>query len=205
MIGIIDYGSGNIDAIIFALKLKNIPFKRLSSLNDFHKNITHLMLPGVGGFDETMDLLDEKRWIPWLNEKVVNERFPILGVCVGMQILVNGSSEGIKNGFGWIKGYVKKLPFHEKLPLPHMGWNSIKLINSPFSEGINPEIGFYFLHNYFVCPDDDSVIFSTSNYIVNIPTIIIQNNIVGVQFHPEKSLANGARLFLNFYRHFKRC
>jgi len=199
MIGIINYGSGNIDAIINTLKITNIPYKKINILKEFEPSITHLILPGVGGFDETMDLLKSNNWIEWLNELVLVKKFPIMGICVGLQIMFNSSSEGRKEGLGWFSGCVEKLPNDDYFPLPHMGWNSILTKSSNLFSEININDGFYFLHNYYVNPDKKEIIFATSNYIINIPAVIMHDNIIGVQFHPEKSLNNGVQIFRNFY------
>lgn len=203
MIGIIDYGSGNIDAVVGVLKFAGLPHIRLKETFDFHDQISHLIMPGVGGFDETMDLLDSKNWSDWLNQKVLVDKMPILGVCVGMQIMLDSSTEGLKRGFGWIKGTVEKIPNHDVLPLPHMGWNSISPKNYSIFNGIDFQRGFYYLHNYHVCPLSNEVIWATSSYITEIPVVIGSGHVVGVQFHPEKSLANGVQIFKNFYSIYK--
>lgn len=203
MIGVIDYGSGNIEAVVGVLKSACLPHMRLNESCDYHGHITHLILPGVGGFDETMDLLDSKNWSNWLNQKVLLERMPILGVCVGMQVMLDSSTEGSRQGFGWIKGSVQKIPQHAVLPIPHMGWNSVTPRNNYLLSGIDFQKGFYFLHNYHVSPFSNDVIWATSSYIIEIPVIIGFDNVVGVQFHPEKSLANGAQIFKNFYSIYK--
>lgn len=199
MIGIIDYGSGNIEAVVGVLKFAGLPYIRLEKIEDFQDKITHLILPGVGGFDETMNLLHSKEWYDWLNRKVRIELMPILGVCVGMQIMLERSTEGSMPGFGWIKGWVDKLPNHVSLPLPHMGWNSIIPKKFSIFNGIDSQKGFYFLHNYCACHLSEDVILATSSYITDIPVVIGRDNILGVQFHPEKSLANGSQIFKNFY------
>jgi glutamine amidotransferase len=175
---------------------------RLSENAHFNGKISHLLLPGVGGFDETMDLLDAKNWSDWLNHMVLIEKMPILGVCVGMQIMLDISSEGERCGFGWIKGNVEKIPNNDVLPLPHMGWNSVEPLYDPFFAGIDLEKGFYFLHNYRVCPSNEEVVWATSSYISKIPVVISCGNVIGVQFHPEKSLVNGAQIFKNFFNIF---
>jgi glutamine amidotransferase len=202
MIGLIDYGSGNIDAIVGLIKSAGLPYSKLSNCNEFNNSISHLVLPGVGGFDETLDLLDSKNWSIWLNEKVLNEKIPILGICVGMQIMLENSSEGQRKGFGWIEGNVQKIPGHKVFPLPHMGWNSIETNNAQFFNGVDLQRGFYHLHNYYALPSNKEVIWATSSYIVEIPVVISKGNILGIQFHPEKSLFNGVQILKNFYNSF---
>jgi len=202
MIGIINYGSGNIEAIANVIKFAGIPYVKLNCIRDFDQKITHLLLPGVGGFDETMDLLESKYWTEWLDKMVLIERIPIMGICVGMQILFESSSEGSKNGLGWMPGKVIRISSNDGLPLPHMGWNSISSKSHPIFNDIDFKTGFYFLHNYYACPDDDNQILATSKYKIDVPAVVSSGNILGVQFHPEKSLSNGSQLISNFYSFF---
>lgn len=201
MITIINYGSGNIQAIGNIYKQLNIPFTIANSAEDL-KKAEKLILPGVGDFDETMALLQKLNFVEILNELVLIKKTPIFGICVGMQLLGNASEEGIMKGFGWIKGSVKMLPTSEikqKPHLPHMGWNSIKVNNSgQLLENIDEDKGFYFLHSfYFDCEDSTDVI-ATTEYGINFACSIQHENIYGCQFHPEKSHFNGIKVFQNF-------
>ncbi len=201
MVGIVDYGSGNIYAIANIYKRLNIDHVISKDTNEL-KYATHLLLPGVGAFDETMKILKSSGLFSFLNEMVYEKAKPIMGICVGMQLLAEGSEEGNLEGFGWIKGYVKKFDtsfLSEKPYLPHLGWNTVELHKQhTIFSGINYNKGFYFLHSYyFECSDDNDVLGST-NYGITFASAVNHNNVFGMQFHPEKSHQNGLSLFNNF-------
>ena len=201
MITIIDYGSGNINAIGNIYKKLKIPFKIAASPNDVI-GAEKLFLPGVGAFDETISKLDETGFRAVLDNEVLVNKVPILGICVGMQILAESSDEGILPGLGYIKGKVKKLDkalLAGKPKLPHLGWNSISLSGSnPLFENIDPYMGFYFLHTYyFDCSNIDDVQ-GTTFYGQTFASPVSRENVYGVQFHPEKSHRNGIQLLHNF-------
>jgi glutamine amidotransferase len=201
MITVINYGSGNISAISNVYKHLNIPFVISAKKEDLVK-AKKLILPGVGDFDETMELLEKTGIKDILEEQVVMKKIPILGVCVGMQILGDSSEEGERKGFGWIKGKVKKIDV-SKLPhkphLPHMGWNTVNQVkNTPIFDNIIKEKGFYFLHSYYFECDDYADVLATTEYGTEFAAIINHQNVYGFQFHPEKSHQNGIELFRNF-------
>lgn len=201
MITLIDYGSGNIHAIANIYKRINIPFIITNDPKEL-KDAQKLILPGVGDFDETMMLLNNLGIKDVLDELVVNKKIPILGVCVGMQILGNKSEEGSLEGFGWIKGRVRKIDESKLLNkphLPHMGWNTvtIKRENSLFDNVIT-ENGFYFLHSYYFDCEDNADVLTTTQYGEEFASAINHENVFGFQFHPEKSHQNGIELFRNF-------
>lgn len=202
MVGIIEYGSGNINAIERALKFNSIPYMILRNPTK-NVNLSHLILPGVGDFDETIILLKNRGWFNWLNTAVLTLRVPILGICVGMQIMFEKSEEGKELGFGWIKGSVTKISSQDSLPLPHMGWNSVKS-NHQLMEGISKQDGFYFLHSFKGEPEISTNVIAESFYKEKLPVAVLNKNILGVQFHPEKSLSNGTKLFANFYNFFSQ-
>lgn len=201
MIAIIDYGSGNIQAI------KNI-YKRLKVDCEFVNEPTQLnnankiILPGVGAFDEAMQKLDESGMRDALNEKVIEKEMPVLGVCVGMQIMATSSDEGGANGLGWFDATVRRFDetkIQHKPKLPHMGWNSISVNSeSTIFNDINTENGFYFLHSYYIDCSNNIDILAQSSYGENFTCAINKKNIYGFQFHPEKSHSNGVSLFKNF-------
>lgn len=201
MIGIINYGSGNIYAIANIYNQLGISHKIISDYRDL-KLADKLILPGVGAFDETMSLIKQKNFLDELNELVLEKNVPIIGVCVGMQILASRSHEGKEEGFGWIKGKVKKLDASkiEKKPfLPHMGWNSIKFSREDglFTD-IDADRGFYFLHSYyFECENADDIM-ATTSYGEDFTVAVNRDNVFGLQFHPEKSHKNGLKIFENF-------
>jgi glutamine amidotransferase len=201
MITIINYGSGNISAIGNIYERLRIPFKVANSPSDV-KEEGKIILPGVGAFDETISMLDESGFRSVLDIEVLEKGVPVLGICVGMQILADTSEEGSLPGLGWIKGKVKKIDeslLLTKPKIPHLGWNSIKVEkeNNLF-HSIDEEQGFYFLHSYyFDCYDADDIL-STSFYGKSFASSINHQNIYGVQFHPEKSHHNGVNLLKNF-------
>lgn len=202
MITLINYGSGNIYAIANIYKHLNIPF-RLSNDPEEILQAQKLILPGVGDYDETMALLENNGVKRALNEAVLIQKIPILGVCVGMQIMGEYSDEGIKEGFGWIPGRVRKLKpelLESKPHLPHLGWNSIEFLQeSSFFKDIDAARGFYFLHSYYFDCENAENIFAKTIYGTEFASAINHENIYGVQFHPEKSHQNGINIFQNFY------
>lgn len=201
MITIINYGSGNIKAIGNIYDRLNIPYS-VANTPDQVKGAEKILLPGVGAFDETISMLDESGFRAVLDHEVLINKVPVLGICVGMQILAKQSEEGILPGLGWIDGQVKKIDkelLQEKPKLPHLGWNSVEVKrNSPLFNGINEEDGFYFLHSYYFECNNEKDILSTSYYGQTFASAVNKNNVYGVQFHPEKSHQNGIQLLKNF-------
>lgn len=202
MITIIDYGLGNIQAFINIYKQLHIPVKVAKSVSDFEGS-TKLILPGVGHFDYAMQRFNDSGMRMKVESLVLQDSVPVLGVCVGMQIMAKASEEGVEPGLGWINGRVKSLAEIVKsgsnLPLPHMGWNSIAPNHKVLFGGINPyDLEFYFLHSYyFDCVSQKNCI-ATTNYGSNFCSAVNSKNIFGVQFHPEKSHRFGVRLLQNF-------
>ena len=201
MIGIIDYGSGNVQAIATIYKNLNIDYRVLSNPKDLIK-ADKLILPGVGAFDATMQQLNNSGIKEELNKLVLEEKIPILGICVGLQIMGYGSEEGNLPGLGWIPGKVKKFDeskINLKPKLPHMGWNIIKDIKThPLLKGIDNDFGFYFVHSYYFVCENEQHILATSFYGSEFTSSIYNGHIFGTQFHPEKSHLNGVQLFKNF-------
>lgn len=202
MIGIVNYGSGNVCAVSNIYKRLNIPHLISSDFQELEK-VTHLILPGVGAFDETMKILKSSGLKNFLDELVLEKQIPVMGICVGMQLLANGSEEGIMEGFGWIKGVVKKFDpsiFDQKPYLPHLGWNTVKVKNERSSvfDNVDHATGFYFLHSYYFECESEKDILGTTNYGLNYASAVNHKNIFGMQFHPEKSHQNGVTIFNNF-------
>lgn len=201
MIRIIDYGLGNIGAFLNMYKRMNIaaaPAKTAAELDD----ATKLILPGVGAFDHAMELLDGSGMRERLDAMVTKEKVPVLGICVGMQILANGSEEGRLRGLAWVDGMVRSFRSDERsgnLPLPHMGWNDVH--SRPgvgLFAGLEKDARFYFLHSYFFdCANENSVA-ATASYGFEFGCAVRNENVYGVQFHPEKSHHYGAQLLKNF-------
>ena len=201
MIGIIDYGSGNVQAIATIYKNLNIDYRVLSKPKDLIK-ADKLILPGVGAFDATMQQLNNSGIKEELNKLVLEEKIPILGICVGLQVMGYGSEEGNLQGLGWIPGKVKKFDkskINLKPKLPHMGWNIINDIkNHSLFKGIDNDFGFYFVHSYYFECENEENILATSFYGTEFISSIYAEHIFGTQFHPEKSHRNGVQLFKNF-------
>jgi glutamine amidotransferase len=201
MIGIVDYGSGNLRAIGNIYDRLKIDYRIINNPNDL-KLVDKIILPGVGDFDQTMQMLNESGFREILDELVLGNKVPVLGICVGLQILSKGSEEGQLPGLGWINANVKKfnpdtIPVKPKLP--HLGWNSIEIVkNSILLDKIDPEEGFYFIHNYFFQTNDSSDILTKTTYGIDFVSSVARENIFGVQFHPEKSHQNGILLLKNF-------
>lgn len=201
MISIINYGLGNLGSILNMFKKLGIQAQLVDQPEQI-LNSTKLLLPGVGSFDAGMQNLNNSGMISALNEKVLNQKTPILGICLGMQLLTKGSEEGKLPGLGWIDAYTYKFDFGsnpEKLKIPHMGWNFItpnkqhKLVSN-LPE--NPR--YYFVHSYYVkcnSPEDELVV---CHYGIDYTCGVERNNIMGVQFHPEKSHKYGFQLLKNF-------
>ena len=202
LVGIINYGLGNTSAFKYAFKKLNCEVNIISNPDDINL-CSHLILPGVGAFDYAIELLKSSRMLEVLNKNVLSDKKPILGVCVGMQIFFEKSEEGHKSGLGWIKGNVKKLPSSNRntIKLPHMGWNSLKNINKRNKLCFNLEHDeFYFLHSYHCVPEDENLIISSTEYGESFCSSIQFENIIGCQFHPEKSHDAGLNIFSNFLR-----
>lgn len=200
MIKIIDYGLGNVLAFQNMYKRLNVPVGLAKTVDDL-LGATKLILPGVGSFDHAMEELDRSGMRARLDELVLGEKMPVLGICVGMQMMAEGSEEGSRRGLAWIPGYVKgfKSLNQPKLLLPHMGWNDVqpvgghRLFNDLMTDG-----RFYFLHSfYFECANPAHVT-AVSSYGKEFSCAIGAGHIHGVQFHPEKSHHFGARLLKNF-------
>lgn len=201
MIGIINYGLGNIKALGNIYERLNIAFKIVNTPSEL-EGTKKILLPGVGSFDEAMTLLNESGFKTILDYAVLINKVPVLGICVGMQILAQKSDEGRLSGLAWIDGEVKKLNkdvLAHKPKLPHLGWNSIKTKRkSSLLDNVNEEEGFYFLHSYyFQCTKEENIVASTF-YGSEFSSVINKENIYGVQFHPEKSHGNGIQLLKNF-------
>ncbi len=202
MIKIVDYGVGNIQAFLNLFKRLGVSAERARNKKDL-VNSSKLILPGVGHFDHAMKKLNSSGMREALEKSVLELKIPILGICVGMQILANESDEGILPGLSWIPAKVRafsKIPESAKLPLPHMGWNTINISNSnPLFKKEDEKLAqFYFLHSFYFDADKKEDILATSHYGFNFNAIVVHENIYGVQFHPEKSHKWGEKLLKNF-------
>lgn len=201
MITIINYGLGNVGAFATIYKRLNIPHRIALHKNDLH-DATKLILPGVGAFDHAMTLLQQSGMRESLDKMVLQEKIPVIGICVGMQMLAHSSEEGKLSGLGWIDGDVKRFDdakLTKQQPLPHMGWNTLHITkNNLLTKDLGKTPRFYFLHSYyFVCNSaQDSI--ATAKYGNEFSAIIQSNNIYGIQCHPEKSHQNGVQFLKNF-------
>ncbi len=201
MITIIDYGLGNIQAFVNVYRRLHIPVAIAKSADDL-VGATKLILPGVGAFDHAMRKLEESGMRSTLTKMVIDQSIPVLGICVGMQILAESSDEGSLPGLGWVPGHVRSfssLENQSKLPLPHMGWNDVYSLNvSNLFKGLEKNSRFYFLHSYFFeCYQSEQAI-ATSSYGLDFTCAVAVDNVYGVQFHPEKSHQFGVTLLKNF-------
>jgi glutamine amidotransferase len=201
MISIVDYGLGNIQAFLNVFKRLNVEAKTAKTAEEL-KDADHVILPGVGHFDHAMDRLNGSGMREVLDELALEKRVPVLGVCVGMQMLGTSSSEGELPGLGWIPGRVKgfsEWPAAASLPLPHMGWNDVKPApGNRLFKGMEDEARFYFLHSFFFQPERQDASAAVAHYGADFTCAVNAGNIHGVQFHPEKSHHFGTGLLKNF-------
>jgi glutamine amidotransferase len=200
MIAVIDYGLGNVQAFLDIYKRLNIPAIAAKKSEDL-LGVSKCILPGVGAFDWAMQSLENSGMRPALEKIVVQDKLPVLGVCVGMQMLANQSDEGSLKGLGWIPGEIKKFDEtkFDRLPhIPHMGWNDVAITReNPLLNGIkDPQ--FYFLHSYYFAPEDPHSIIGASEYGGRFASAVAKGNVYGTQFHPEKSHHWGMSLLKNF-------
>ena len=201
MITIVDYGLGNIQAFVNTYKRLGFEVRCARDAGGL-VGATKLILPGVGAFDHAMQLLNSSGMRPDLEELVQARQVPVLGICVGMQILAHSSDEGKLPGLGWVHGRVKNFKSDKHsadLPLPHMGWNDVKPVaGTGLFAGLEVGARFYFLHSYFFdCANADSVE-AFAHYGRDFACAVRSNNVHGVQFHPEKSHHCGTTLLKNF-------
>lgn len=201
MITIIDYGLGNTRAFLNVFKRLNVPARTARSAAELDGS-ERLILPGVGAFDHAMSRLDASGMRERLDEMVLRQRVPVLGICVGMQMLANRSDEGVLPGLAWIPGNVRRIDDPQNgtvLPLPHMGWNDVRSSGDHhLFAGLRDAARFYFLHSYYFACDDASHVAADATYAARFTCAVSAGNIHGVQFHPEKSHHWGTRLLKNF-------
>ena len=198
MIGILSVGLGNIGSIQSAIHNLGFDSILVSSPNDF-ADISHLILPGVGNYSAAISDLKFKQ----LDEQIIDYAAsgrPLLGICLGMQLLSTlGEEGGSSQGLGLIPGQVVKIPSSSKLRVPHMGWNDIdSKFDHPVFYGVRKGVDFYFVHSYHFKADSQETVISTVEYGLTYTAAIGKENIIGTQFHPEKSQKNGLRILENF-------
>jgi glutamine amidotransferase len=198
IIAIIDYGAGNLRSVANAIKKLGY-HPRVTSDPAEVLDAAIVILPGVGAAADTMNSL-EKLGMTNAIRQLIQQRRPLFAVCVGLQILLSGTEEG-----GWheclgaIPGIVRKLP--QGLKVPHIGWNQVKQrLNHPVFEGIPDETNFYFVHSFYAEPEDMSVVAGMTSYGVSICSMVVKDNIIATQFHPEKSGEHGLKMYANFLK-----
>jgi glutamine amidotransferase len=201
MITILDYGMGNVKSIL------NIIYKvggeaTISSDIDKIMDAEKIILPGIGSFDVGIKNLTEQGLIPVLNKKVLEEKTPFLGICLGMQLITQRSEEGKLNGLGWINAETDKFrSLKDNLKIPHMGWNYVVVKkNSKLFKDMYDNPRFYFVHSYYVRCKDESDILATTEYGFDFVSAVEKDNIYATQFHPEKSHKFGMKLMENFVK-----
>lgn len=198
MIGILDYGAGNVQAIARIYNNLKIPNKFIRDIEDYN-GVTKLILPGVGSFDAVVSKLNESGLKDKLSELVLVEKIPVFGICVGLQIMAKSSEEGNFPGLGWVNATVKKFNLSNEFHVPHMGWNTISLsVENSIFDGIDNDFGFYFVHSFYFDLEEEIDVISQTNYGINFISAIKKGNIIATQFHPEKSHSNGLTLLKNF-------
>ena len=201
MITIVDYGMGNVGSIKNMLKYIGTESIITSDPDKINK-ASKLILPGVGSFDVAMKNIIKNNLQEVLNIKALKDKIPILGICLGMQILTNSSEEGDLNGLGWINANTLKFKSNEtNFKIPHMGWNTVELVNkNSLSKEFNTDTRFYFVHSYYVKVNNEKNSILKTQHHIKFDSAINAENIYGVQFHPEKSQKNGMELFKNFIK-----
>lgn len=201
MITLVNYGLGNIQAFVSIYRRLNVPVS-VATTPDELMRAQKIILPGVGSFDWAMTRLNESGMRTCLDEAVLVKKRPVLGVCVGMQMMAWRSEEGRLKGLGWIDADVKKFDeakFAQMLHLPHMGWNDVMPLKSDcLFRAIETNPRFYFLHSYYISPKNPNNILSVTDYNGSFASSVCAENIFGTQFHPEKSHQYGIQVLKNF-------
>ena len=200
MISVLDYGAGNVGSVIRMIERAGGVALRIATPE---KVLTakKLVIPGVGAFDHGMSQIVSRQLQPALNEVALNLRIPVLGICLGMQLMCKSSDEGGLRGMGWVDAEVKRFPPRETsgCRVPHMGWNTLEVVRqNPLLSNDGEEKRFYFVHSYFVRSNDSSDIIALTKYGEDFVSAFQRGNIYGLQFHPEKSHRFGLELITRF-------
>lgn len=202
MITIIDYGMGNFGSVQNMFKRIGVPTEITGDIATI-ENAKKLLLPGVGAFGAAMQRIEESGLRNILDKKVLADKIPVLGICLGMQLLTRLSEEASLPGLGWIPAQTLRFNFagNSSLKIPHMGWNNVHPVKaSKLTINFDNETRFYFVHSYYVKSDNTEDVLTTTHYGIDFDSIIQHENIYGAQFHPEKSHKFGMRLLENFAR-----
>jgi len=197
---IIDYGMGNLSSIANMIKKVGGVSSICSNLEQLDK-AEKLILPGVGSFDHGITSLLDNNWKDVLDNMVKIKRVPVLGICLGMQLMCNNSEEGRLSGLGWIDAQIRRFSFpeHTKLKVPHMGWNTVDVTKpNPLLDSVQEEQRFYFVHSFHAVCADPADVLATAHHGYDFCAAFSRDNIFGVQFHPEKSHRFGMELMKRF-------
>lgn len=200
LITIVDYGMGNIGSIVNMIKKIGCQYQVANNEKTL-KNARKIILPGVGAFDQGMLNLEKRGMLKTLNDLVINEEIPILGICLGMQLMTRKSEEGNEKGLSWFDAETIRFHFsdNDELKVPHMGWNEIKQKKKDLLLDDLPEKPtFYFVHSYYVVCNDETNTLATTRHGIEYTSIICRDHVYGAQFHPEKSHKYGLSLLGNF-------
>jgi imidazole glycerol-phosphate synthase subunit HisH len=202
MITIVNYGVGNLASIKNMLKKAGFDAVLATEKSEIEQ-ASKLILPGIGAFDHCMSEFNKSGLREMVTKKALGDNTPLLGICVGLQMLMENSEEGVEPGLGWIKG--KTIKFKKEalgdLKIPHMGWTNVQIVkDTPVTRDLGNEPRFYFVHSYYVQPEDQSDTMLTATYGYEFTAAVNRNNIFGAQFHPEKSHKYGMKILENFGR-----
>lgn len=201
MIAIIDYDIGNITAVVNMLQRLGLPCKVTANPAEVEQ-ASRIILPGNGAFDACIQNLRASGLLPVLEQQVLQRGVPLLGICVGAQMLGSGSAEGTEAGLGWLDMRVERFPPLPDLRIPHMGWNHVAVTqaNHPLTQDMIADTRFYFVHSYYMRPKNSKNTLLHAHYGINFTAGVVERNIAGVQFHPEKSHRFGKQLLSAFAR-----
>ena len=201
MIIIVDYGVGNLGSIANMFKKIGVP-ATISSDPTIIETADKLILPGIGAFDAGMAKLNERGFVPVLNHLVLDKKIPVLGHCLGLQLMTRNSEEGQLNGLGWFNAETLRFKFDEcqfMLKVPHMGWNTLDICQPhPLLSKLEEGSRYYFVHSFYVESKEPDTVLATTDYGGPFHSVLARGNIMGAQFHPEKSHKLGMRILKNF-------
>lgn len=200
MIGVVDYGVGNFGSILHMLRRARIEANIVSNVSAIQE-CDRLIFPGMGAFDTGMIKIRESGFIPILEEKIFDEKCPVLGICLGMQMFANSSEEGDESGLGWIDADNIRFSFQpfKYYKIPHIGWNTLKInFEHPLINGISEDDLFYFAHSFHLDQALKEIVLAETDYVYDFPAVVCDGNVFGVQFHPERSHDCGIVILENF-------